>query len=95
MQASPVLLNNLESSTSKKLRNGQPLIGKLTRIALQRLTSQSKPHEKIASGLTLTTMILLDASSNTTAEDMMISLRDIQLEELRKLQQKILFTNSE
>jgi len=88
-------LNNLESSTSKKLRNGQPLIGKLTRIALQRLTSQSKPHEKIASGSTLTTMILLDVSSNTTAEDMMLSLRDIQLEELRKLQQKILFTNSE
>jgi hypothetical protein len=94
MQASPVLLNNLESSTSKKLRNGHKLIGKLTRNALQRLTSLSKPHEKIASGSTLTTMILLDVSSNTTAEDMMLSLRDIQLEELRKLQQMILFTNS-
>ena len=86
-------MNNLVYSTSKKLRNGHTLIGKLTSNALQRLTLQSKLLEKTASGSTLTTMILPDVSSNTTAEDMMISLRDIQLEELRKLQQKILFTN--
>ena len=66
------------------------LIGKLTKNVLQKLTSHLKLHVKIATGSIPTIMTLQDVSSNTIAEDMIISWNKIRLEELRKLQLKIL-----
>ena len=66
------------------------LIGRLTKNVLQKLTFQLKLHVKIATGSIPTIMTLQDVSSNTTAEDMIISWNKIRLEELSKLQLKIL-----
>ena len=89
IQANQVLSNSLECTIFKDNKSGHMLIGKHTKNVLQRLTFHLKLHVKIATGSIPTIMTLQDVSSNTTAEDMIISWNNTRLEELKKLQQKI------
>ena len=90
IQANQAFSNSLECTIFKDNKSGHMLIGRLTKNVLQKLTFQLKLHVKIATGSIPTIMTLQDVSSNTTAEDMIISWNKIRLEELSKLQLKIL-----